>query len=34
MMAKKESDVDDMGLFVEIDHRVHGVLGGGEKRGR
>ena len=26
MMAKKESD-DDMGLFVGIDHRVHGVLG-------
>ena len=30
MMAKKESD-DDMGLFVGIDHRVHGVLGGGER---
>ena len=27
MMAKKESD-DVMGLFVGIDHRVHGVLGG------
>ena len=36
MMAKKESD-DVMGLFVGIDHRVHGghgVLGGGEKRKR
>ncbi len=32
MMAKKESDDDVMGLFVGIDHRVHGVLGGGEKR--
>ena len=27
MMAKKESDEDVMGLFVGIDHRVHGVLG-------
>ena len=31
MMAKKEPD-DVMGLFVGIDHRVHGVLGGEEKR--
>lgn len=30
MMAKKESE-DGMGLFVGIDHRVHGVLGGGER---
>ena len=28
MMAKKESEDDGMGLFVGIDHRVHGVLGG------
>ena len=31
MMAKKESADDVMGLFVGIDHRVHGVLGGGER---
>jgi hypothetical protein len=32
MMAKKESDDDVMGLFVGIDHRVHGGHGGEEKR--
>ena len=32
MMAKKESDEDVMGLFVGIDHRVHGGHGGEEKR--
>jgi hypothetical protein len=31
MVAKKESEDDAMGLFVGIDHRVHGVLGGGER---
>ena len=30
MMAKKESE-DVMGLFVGIDHRVHGGHGGGER---